>query len=164
MAEAKLDLAKDSTMTKAAQILATAVRKNAPHERIRKSVRIGRREGRGTYKFITILVGKAYIPGSGQQGSEFAARAFDTGSGIHGKFKSMYAIPGAKGGKMLSFFWTSQGRWVRTRFVAHPGVAGTGYMKKSKDEARPKIKALFAKEGKEALRLYLRAEFRNFGK
>ena len=66
-------------MTKAAKLLADAVSRNAPHEGIRKSVRIGRREGKGTSKFITVLIGKAYIPGSGQQGSEYAAKAFDTG-------------------------------------------------------------------------------------
>ena len=165
MATQKIDLAKDSTMTKGAQILANALRKSAPYEGIRKTVRIGRREGRGTSKFITVQIGKPYVLGSGQQGSEFAARAFDTGSGIHSeKAPHLYPIPGARGGKMLSFFWKNQNRWVRTRFVAHPGVAGVNYTQKAKDEARPKIKALFAKDGKEALRLYIRTEFKDFGK
>jgi hypothetical protein len=163
MAEAKLDLAKDSTMTKAAQILATAVRKNAPHEGIRKSVRIGRREGRGTSKLITVLVGKVYIPGSGQQGSEYAAKAFDKGSGIHRKGGGTYTIT-AINSPNLVFFWNRMNKLFRGKSVQHPGVAGTGYMKKSRDEARPKIKALFAKEAKKETKFRLQAEFRNFGK
>ena len=90
----KLDLTKDSTMVRMANILANAIRKYAPYDAIKKSVRVGRKQGRGSSRFIDVWVGGKRAP---------YARAFDKGSGIHGKTGSTYTIR-AKNGKALSFY------------------------------------------------------------
>lgn len=158
-----INLTKDSTMTKCAQILADAVRRLAPHQGIKKSVRIGRREGRGTSRFITVLVGKPYIRGSGQQGSEYAARAFDIGSGLRGKFRETYPIDPVNG-KALYFYSDKLQETVVAQHVDHPGVEGTGYTKAAVKESKPRIREILKVDVKENLRVYLKAEFRNFGK
>src|SRR3972149_2051512 len=123
----KIDLVKDSDMLKAAQLFAKAIKKYAPYDSLKKSVRIGRREGKGTSKFITVHVGKKWKPGL--TGAEYAARAFDVGSGIHGKSGQPYKIR-ARNYPTLQFQGTNEfaGKIIRKAEVDHPGVAGVGYI------------------------------------
>jgi len=155
MAE-RLDLAKDSTMTKAARIFADAIRKYAPYDAIKKSVRIGRREGRGDSKFIHVTVGNSKVP---------YARAFDIGSGIHGKLRQTYSIPKIPG-SLLGFMGTNDfaGKVIRTYHVDHPGVSGVHYTDRAKKEARPQMRKVILEDGAQSIRLYLRAEFAKIGK
>lgn len=169
----KINLVKDSTMVKMANFLANAIRKYAPYEAIKKSVRIGKREGRGSSRFIEVLVGRKYT--TGKHGAEYAARAFDIGSGIHGKFKATYPIP-PKNARAIWFPYPTPKMYpgarayvnngvmgITTDIVNHPGVRGVGYTKKAMKEVRPKIRAELKKEVGNELRLYLKAKFSNLG-
>lgn len=157
----RLDLAKDSTMTKAARVLADAVKKYAPYDAIKKTVRIGKREGTAGGRFITVKVGKKRFPGA--KGAEYAARAFDVGSGIHGRFNRTYKIVPIHV-KALSFYWENMGIDFVGKRVNHPGVRGVHYMKSASKEARPKIKKIILEDAKKSIRLYLKAEFAGIGK
>lgn len=152
MAE-KINLVKDSTMVKMANLLANAIRKYAPYDAIKKSVRIGRREGRGNSRFIDVWVGNKKVP---------YARAFDIGSGIHGKYATPYTIR-AKNGKSLSFYWEREQVNFVGQSVQHPGVVGVHYTQKAIKEVRPKIRAELKKDVGNELRLYLKAKFSNLG-
>lgn len=165
MAE-KINLLKDSTMVKMANLLANAIRKYAPYDAIKKSVRIGRREGRGRSRFIDVWVGNKNVP---------YARAFDIGSGLHGKLKATYPIP-PKNAKAIWFPYATPKMYpgarayvnngvmgVTTNIVNHPGVEGVHYTQKALREVRPKIRAELKKEVGNELRLYLKAKFSNLG-
>ena len=149
----KLDLTKDSTMVRMANILANAIRKYAPYDAIKKSVRVGRKQGRGSSRFIDVWVGGKRAP---------YARAFDKGSGIHGKTGSTYTIR-AKNGKALSFYWEREQVNFVGQSVQHPGVAGVGYTQKAIKEVRPIIREELKKAAGNELRLYLRAKFSKIG-
>lgn len=156
----KLNLISDSTMVAGAKKLYNAVRKNAPYKQIKDAVFISRVEGRGDSRFITVSINMN--PATG--GAPFA-RAFDIGSGIHGKFRRKYIIT-PKRFPLLQFRGTNQfaGKIIRVASVEHPGVKGTGYVKKSVDESRQAIRAEIAKDVKNNLRLYLKTQFENLGK
>ena len=158
-ASSKLNLITDSTMVKMAKKLYTAIRKYAPYKRIKDAVYISRVEGRGDSRFISVAINM-----DDKTGAPFA-RAFDIGSGVHGKKKSTYKIP-PKNFPYLQFMGTNKfaGKIVRVKSVDHPGVRGIGYTKKAIKEVRPAIRQELAKDVKENLRLYLKAEFNKFGK
>lgn len=149
----KVNLLKDSTMVKMANLLANAIRKYAPYEAIKKSVKIGKREGRGTSRFIQVWVGGKRAP---------FARAFDIGSGIHGKYATPYTIR-AKNGKVLSFYWEREQVNFVGQSVQHPGVKGVGYTQKAIKEVRQKIREELKKDVGNELRLYLKAKFSKIG-
>lgn len=65
------------------------------------------------------------------------ARAYEYGSGIHGKRKKKYRIE-AKNKPYLKFFWTRKNTEFRGLSVMHPGVEPREYMKKSFDETMAK--------------------------
>ena len=172
MAE-KIDLVKDSTMVKVAQKLATAVRKFAPYEAIKRSVRIGKREGRGTSRFIEVQVGKPWSPG--KKGAEYAAKAFDVGSGLHGKLKAKYVIR-PRNKKALWFPYPSPMVYpgatafinggtfgITTKQVNHPGVKGVNYTRKAMNEVRPAIREILKQDVGKELKLYLRAKYAKLG-
>ena len=163
----KLNLTKDSTMTAMARLLANAIRKYAPYDAIRKSVRIGRREGSGTNRTITVWVGGKRAP---------FARAFDIGSGLHGKYARKYTIA-PRNAKAIWFPYPTPKMYpgarayvnngvmgITTPSVQHPGVEGVGYTKKAMDEARPQIRETLKQEVGKELRLYLKAKFTEIGK
>jgi len=146
-------------MVKMAKRLYTAIRKYAPYKKIKDAVFISRVEGRGDSRFISVSINM-----SPKTGAPFA-RAFDIGSGIHGKRPSKYLIRPTNG-KFLQFPGTNAfaGKIIRVKEVQHPGVAGVGYTKKAIDEVKPAIRKELAKDVKGNLRLYLKAEFASFGK
>ena len=157
----RLNLINDSAMVAGAKKLYNAIRKFAPYKRIKDSVFISRVEGRGDSRFISVGINMNPITGAP------FARAFDIGSGIHavkGKKGRYKIVP--KNFPYLQFRGTNDfaGQIIRVKGVLHPGVRGTGYTKKAIDEVRPKIRETIAKEVKQNLRLYLRAEFEKFGK
>lgn len=155
----KLNLITDSSMVKSARKLYNAIRRLAPYKKIKDSVFISRVEGRGTSRFITVGINM-----NPQTGAPYA-RAFDIGSGIHGKKPRKYIIT-PRNGKFLQFPGTNEfsGQTIRVKEVKHPGVRGTGYTKRAIDEVRPQIRSELSKDIKENLRLYLKAEFQKFGK
>jgi len=157
----RLNLINDSAMVAGAMKLYNAIRKFAPYKRIKDSVFISRIEGKGTSRFISVGINT-----NPATGAPFA-RAFDTGSGIHatrgkrGKYKILpIRAP------YLQFMGTNDfaGKVIRVKEVKHPGVRGVGYTKQAIKEAKPAIRKEIAKDVKENLRLYLRAEFERFGK
>ncbi len=155
----RLNLVTDSTMVKMAKKLYTAIRKYAPYKKIKDAVFISRVEGKGDSRFISVGIDM-----NPKTGAPFA-RAFDIGSGIHGKRPGKYSIR-PKNGKYLQFQGTNafSGKVIRVKEVLHPGVAGVGYTKKAMEEVKPSIRQTLAKEVKSNLRLYLKAEFSNLGK
>lgn len=161
----RLNLINDSAMVAGAMKLYNAIRKFAPYKKIKDSVFISRVEGRGTSRFISVGINM-----NPETGAPFA-RAFDTGSGIRatkGK-RQRYRIPGRLNPNpppFLQFMGTNDfaGKVIRVKEVKHPGVRGVGYTKKAIDDAKPSIRKEIAKDVKENLRLYLRAEFERFGK
>ena len=158
-ASSRLNLITDSTMVKMAKKLYTAIRKYAPYKRIKDAVYISRVEGKGDSRFISVGINM-----DDKTGAPFA-RAFDIGSGLHGKRPAKYSIR-PRNGKYLQFQGTNAfaGKVVRVKEVQHPGVAGVGYTKKAIEAVRPAIRQELAKDVKENLRLYLKAEFNKFGK
>lgn len=146
----------DSAMVKSAKKLYTAIRKYAPYRKIKDAVFISRVQGNKNSRFITVGVDLKSAP---------HARAFDVGSGLHGKFRRKYEIRPVNA-TLLQFPGTNQykGRIIRTPLVMHPGVAGVNYTKKAIQEVRPKIKEELGKEAKENIRLYLKAKFETLGK
>jgi hypothetical protein len=171
MAE-KIDLVKDSTMVKMAQKLANAVRKFAPYEAIKRSVSIGKREGKGTSRFIEVKVGKPWSPG--KKGAEYAAKAFDVGSGLHGKLKAKYVIrprnkkaiwfPYADHPVAGAVTYTKNGVFgVTTKQVNHPGVKGVNYTRKAMNEVRPAIREVLKQDVGKELKLYLRTKYAKLG-
>lgn len=159
-ASSKLNLITDSTMVKVAKRLYTAIRKYAPYKRIKDAVYISRVEGRGDSRFISVGINM-----DEKTGAPFA-RAFDTGSGLHGKKKRAKYVISPRNFPYLQFMGTNEfaGRVIRVKKVLHPGVRGVGYTKKAIDEVRPAIRKELSKDVVDNLRLYLRAEFNKFGK
>lgn len=155
----KLNLITDSSMLRSAKRLYNALRRLAPYKKIKDSVFISRVEGKGTSRFITVGINM-----NPQTGAPYA-RAFDIGSGIHGKRPGKYIIA-PRNGKFLQFKGTNEfsGRTIRVKEVKHPGVRGTGYTKRAVDEVRPLIRKELSQDVKENLRLYLKAEFQKFEK
>ena len=168
----RLNLINDSAMVAGAMKLYNAVRKFAPYKKIKDSVFISRVEGRGTSRFISVGINM-----NPETGAPFA-RAFDTGSGIHATMgaRRKYIIR-PKNAKALWFPYPSpkvypgtvayikNGQFgITTKQVEHPGVRGVGYTKQAIKEAKPAIRKEIAKDVKENLKLYLRAEFERFGK
>lgn len=154
------NLVDDSTMVISAKKLYDAIIKYAPYDKIRQAVYISRVEGRKTSRFITVSINMNEETG----GAPFA-RAFDIGSGIHGERRRKYKILPRDGTSFLQFAGTNKfsGQIIRTKEVEHPGVRGVGYTKKAIDEVRPEIRSEVAKDVKENLRLYLRAQFSSLG-
>lgn len=155
----KLNLLNDSTMVKSARRLYNALRRYAPYKQIKDSIFISRVEGRGDSRFITVGINMNPVTGAP------FARTFDIGSGIHGKKRRKYSIKPVHG-RFLQFPGTNEyaGQIIRVKEVKHPGVKGTGYTQRAIAEVRPSIRNEIAKEVKDNLRLYLKAEFQKFGK
>jgi len=164
----KLDLVKDSTMVECANLLANAIRRLAPYDAIRKSVRVGRSRGRASgSRTIQVWVGNKNVP---------YARAFDVGSGIHSQkaAKATYRIA-PKNSRYLAFFWkitpphpanpvrsyvgTAEDGKKLFNYVDHPGVRGVNYTKAAEDSVRKTIRKKIAADGVQNLRLYLRSRF-----
>lgn len=157
----RLNLINDSAMVKSAKKLYDAIRKFAPYKKIKDSVFISRVEGRGTSRFISVGINM-----NPQTGAPFA-RAFDAGSGLHatkGK-RGKYRIRPTNA-PFLQFMGTNDfaGKLIRVKEVKHPGVRGTNYTERAIKSVRPAIRQELAKDVKENLRLYLKAEFQKFGK
>jgi len=150
----------DSTMVRAAKMLYNAIVKYAPYQKIKDAVFISRVEGRKNSRFITVSINMREETG----GAPFA-RAFDIGSGLHGKTHAKYIIV-PKRFPTLQFIGTNEfaGKIIRTKKVEHPGVVGVGYTRKAMDEVKPTIRSEIAAEAKESIRLYLRAQFSELGK
>lgn len=157
----RLNLINDSAMVIAAKKLYDAIRAYAPYKRIKDSVFISRVEGRGSSRFISVGINT-----SPQTGAPFA-RAFDTGSGVHATKGRRGKYPIRPFNKpFLQFMGTNDfaGQVIRVKEVKHPGVRGTRYTEKAIKDVRPEIRQELAKDVRENLRLYLRAEFEKFGK
>lgn len=154
----KLNLINDSAMVRGAMELYKLVVKYAPHKRIKDAVFISRVEGQKGSRFITVGVDLRSAP---------EARAFDAGSGIHATKgrRGKYAI-NPRNTPLLGFQGTNQfaGRVITVKQVMHPGVAGTKYTSKATKDSKKGIRAEIAKDVKNNLRLYLRAEFAELGK
>lgn len=162
----KLDLVKDSTMVECAKLLANAIRKYAPYDAIRKSVRVGRSKGLSSgSRMIQVWVGNKNVP---------YARAFDVGSGIHSQkaAKATYRIQAKEPGRFLAFFWDKtpdkkgekyRGTMADGRklfaYVDHPGVQGVNYTDRAEREVRSTIRKKIAADGVQNLRLYLKSGF-----
>lgn len=158
-----LNLVDDSAMVQAATSLRDALVKYAPYQKIKDSVYISRVSGKsGKAETRNITVAINMNPATG--GAPFA-KAFDTGSGLHGKYKKKYAIIPVHG-KFLQFAGTKEfsGQTIRTKKVMHPGVKGTNYVSKAIKDSRPEIRKELANSVGKNLRLYLRAEFAELGK
>lgn len=155
----RFNLINDSAMVAGAKKLYNALKKFAPYKKIKDSIFISRVEGKGDSRFIS--VGINMNPATGAP----FARAFDIGSGIHGKKRKKYTISPIRS-PYLQFTGTNEfaGRIIRIKQVKHPGVRGIGYTKKAIEEAKPSIRKEIAKDVKSNLRLYLRAEFERFSK
>ena len=151
------NLITDSAMVKSAKKLYKAVRKYAPYKKIKDAIFISRVQGNKTSRFITVGVDLRSAP---------HARAFDVGSGLHGKYRRKYEIVPKVSGNLLVFPGTKQfrGKTIRTPLVMHPGVRGVGYTQRAIQEVRPIIKKDLGQEAKESLRLYLKAKFQTLGK
>ena len=162
----KLDLVKDSTMVECANLLANAIRRLAPYDAIRKSVRVGRSQGRASgSRTIQVWVGNKNVP---------YARAFDVGSGIHSQKAPprKYRIQAKEPGRLLAFYWNitpdrkgekyrgtmADGRKLFS-YVDHPGVGGVNYTDRAEREVRSTIRKKIAADGVQNLRLYLRSRF-----
>lgn len=154
-----LNLIGDSTMVEGGKKLYNAVRKYAPYKRIKDAVYLSRVEGKKNSRFITVSINMNEETG----GAPFA-RAFDIGSGIHGKKKSTYPIL-PKRFPYLQFLGTNalSGQIIRTKLVNHPGVKGVEYTKRALDSVRADIRNTIAQDVKENLRLYLKATFSKLG-
>lgn len=161
----ELDLVKDSTMVECANLLANAIRRLAPYDAIKKSVRVGRSKGLSSgSRMIQVWVGNKNVP---------YARAFDTGSGIHSqKNPRKYRIQAKEPGRFLAFYWditpSRKGQKYRGTmedgrklfaYVDHPGVEGTNYTDRAEKEVRKTIREKIAADGVQNLRLYLRSRF-----
>jgi len=146
----------DSAMLAGANRLYKTLRKHAPYKKIRDAVFISRVEKRGQSRFVTVSINT-----NKRTGVPYAP-AFDKGSGLHGERRSKYQIPLKIGNPpLLKFEGTNafQGTMVFTPVVMHPGVKGTGYVKKALDEAKPEVKKIIKKNVKEKIWTYIRAEF-----
>jgi len=158
-----LNLVDDSAMIQAATALRDSLVEHAPYQKIKDNVYISKVSGKsGKTETRNITVAINMNPATG--GAPFA-RAFDTGSGLHGKYKKKYAIVPING-RFLQFAGTNEyaGQTVRTKKVMHPGVKGTGYIDRAIKAARPEIRADLVKSVGNKLRLYLRKEFAELGK
>lgn len=171
MAE-KLNLAKDSTMVACANILAQAIRKYAPYDSIKKTVRVGKSKGLSSgSRMIQVWVGRKWKRGQTETGAEFAAKAFDVGSGLHGKFQKTYTIvpvnkralwfpyPVPKIYPGVMMYKKGDVIGITTGLVNHPGVEGTNYTDRAEKSVRKIIREKIKKDGVENLRLYLRTRF-----
>lgn len=159
----EINLVDDSAMMEAATALRDRVVEYAPYQKIKDNVYISRVSGKsGKAETRNITVAINMNPATG--GAPFA-RAFDTGSGIHGKSRQKYSIVPIRG-KFLQFMGTKKfaGQVIRTAEVMHPGVKGTNYIDRAIKDARPEIRADLAKSVGKKLRLYLRKEFTELGK
>jgi hypothetical protein len=87
------------------------------------------------------------------------ARAYEQGSGIHGRRKRTYVIkPRSKG--LLVFYWQKLNMHVALPRVNHPGVQavnnGKGYIRPAVRSVRPKInrelRKMMGDEGKASIR------------
>lgn len=162
-----LNLVSDTAMLEAATVLRDAVVALAPTNRIRQSVYISRVEGKGGSRFITVAVNMNKDTGAPE------ARAFDLGSGLHGKLKAKYIIA-PRNGRALAFLWPKanppfkRGKKLRGvlpdgrlafNYVEHPGVKGTGYMKQAVNESKKEVRDLMAKSAVGNFRAYIRSQF-----
>jgi len=150
----------DSAMLKSAKKLYNALRKHAPYKKIKDSIFISRVQGNKNSRFLTVGINMNEETG----GAPFA-RAFDIGSGLHGKRRRKYEIVPVNA-SLLQFAGTNmyKGKIIRTPLVMHPGVRGVGYTQKAIKEVRPIIKKELGESAKENLRLYLKAKFETLGK
>jgi len=162
-----IEIVKSSTLVKAANIFAKAVRKFAPYAAIKRSVKVGAPSTtRGGNKNIIITVGNKSVP---------YARAFDLGSGIHaqkGRRGTYRILP--KTGQALGI---PRSRWKNFRFplygigynkkkdklivraVDHPGVRGVNYVNAARNSVRKEISQLVKMEASQSIRTYLKAQF-----
>lgn len=159
----EVNLVDDSAMLEAATALRDKVVEYAPYQKIKENVYISRisgKSGKTETRNITVAINMKEETG----GAPFA-RAFDIGSGLHGKFRAKYPIP-PKRFPYLQFIGTNKfaGKIVRSKGVMHPGVKGTNYIDRAIKDARPEIRADLAKSVGKKLRLYLRKEFTELGK
>lgn len=111
--------------------------------KLRKAVRVETAQNRQGEIQVKITVGK------GNKDLQGMARAFEKGSGIHGKFKRKYRIPSIKNPNpppFLQFEGTNEfaGRIIRTPEVQHPGVRARPYIRPAvadvKQRAREELK------------------------
>lgn len=150
-------------ITKLANFLARSIRARLKwSKQLRNSVRIGKATDRNGVVSIPVQVGvgkdKSGMPLSGM------AKAYEYGSGIHGKSGRKYEIvPRRK--PFLVFSSTEgglglQGAMIRTKKVMHPGVNARPYMKPAMDEAMkraiPELKRSIKKNLTDSLRLTLK--------
>ena len=159
----EVNLVDDSAMLEAATALRDKVVEFAPYQKIKDSVYISRisgKSGKTETRNITVAINMNPVTG----GAPFA-RAFDSGSGIHGKFKKKYPIVPVRG-RFLQFAGTKKfsGKIIRTTKVMHPGVKGTDYIDRAIKASRPEIRADLKQSVGSKLRLYLRKEFAELGK
>lgn len=130
----KVRLVKISDITQFANTLARSIRSNLSWStKLRGAVKLHPAKESADGATINITIGE------GNKSLAGMARAFDTGSGLHGKYKKKYIIQ-SKSGKLLAFQATNDfsGRLIRVAKVQHPGVEGKGYIKKSIDATRKK--------------------------
>lgn len=159
----EVNLVDDSAMLEAATTLRDKVVELAPYQKIKDSVYISRISGKsGKAETRNITVAINMNPETG--GAPFA-RAFDSGSGLHGKFKQKYPIL-PKRFSYLQFVGTNKftGKIVRSKGVMHPGVKGTEYVDRAIKAVRPEIRKDLKESVGNKLRLYLRKEFTELGK
>lgn len=154
-----LNLINDSAMVESGKKLYNAVKKFAPYKKIKQAVYLSRVEGNKSSRFITVSINM-----NEQTGGAPFARAFDTGSGVHGKNKRTYPIV-PKRFSSLQFIGTNafSGQVIRTKLVNHPGVKGVEYTKRAIESVRSGIRNTLAKDVKENLRLYLKTTFSKLG-
>ena len=167
----EIEIVKSSTLVKAANIFAKAVRNFAPYAAIKRSVKVGTPSTtKGGNKNIIVTVGNKSVP---------YARAFNIGSGIHaqkgrrgtyeiwprrkkalgiplGRWEN-FSFPVWAGGKIIGY--SKKSDKVILRKVDHPGVRGVNYVKAARLSVRREITQLVKMEASKSIKTYLIAQF-----
>lgn len=124
-----------SDVTKLGDSLARTIRANYKwSKKLRNAVRLHKGKDDGGNVSIAITVGE------GDDDLQGMARAFEYGSGIHGRRGGKYQIV-PRNANALSFAGTNefQGQTIVTKRVMHPGVAARGTIQKSIESVRGRM-------------------------
>ena len=164
-------------LTEEANKIAEAARRNASwSDRIPNAIKVGTAEiiGQGKYS-ISIIVDTTPDEDwrSPNPNSAPMARAYEYGSGVHGKYGATYPIR-PKDAPMLAFDWpnhdpdfpagkkyigySNQGNFL-FNYVDHPGVRPKPFLKPAIEQNKPSIKAKIVQTFKRGLLDSIKAEF-----
>lgn len=162
----KLNLISDSNMIRGVRIIQSYLAKFAPYKKIRDRIRdsatVSQVTSSGVSKSVTLSIAMRGAP---------YARAFDIGSGIHGKLGQTYTIrPKNKNALWFPYpaskiypgaiRYTKNGQLgITTLEVTHPGVKGTNYTREALKQGKHEVAMELGKDAIEGIKVYLKSSF-----